>query len=485
MKQTTLKLIAALSIAVMGFGSLAPAEAATYNKRITIHYHRQAGDFSGWYAWMWQYKKTQPAAYTFKSTTQYWTTGTFTVANSSKAKTIAFYMGQARGLPKDTYNQTRYIKDFTSKGRAEIWIVQGDPEIYTYEPDVIPRIQSAKIDAMNKITVSLNLPFGNVVNGNANGFTITGPGGITVTDVDANEAGTQLTLTTSANLTLSGAYTLHHNKYIDNPLQIGQVLTSDSFNELYIYDGDDLGNTYTPERTDFRVWAPTASEAKLLVYADAAPSTTPTETAMTASVNGTWIAHLDGDQDGTIYTYKVKIGENWNEAVDPYVRTSTVNGQRGVVVDLTSTDPAGFRESTSPEFSGELSDAIFYELHVRDLSMDDSSGIPDQYKGKFLALTQAGTETPDGLSKTGIDAIADLGVTHLQLLPIYDYNSVDETTRDQFNWGYDPLNYNVVEGSYATNPEDPKNRVNELKQTVQYIHSRGLRVIMDVVYNHV
>ena len=224
-KHTALKLIAALSVVLLGFGSLAPAEAATYNKRITVHYHRQAGDFPGWYAWMWQYKKTQPAAYTFKTTTQYWASGTFTVANSAASKSIAFYMGRARGGAKDDYSATRYLKDFTSTGRAEIWIIQGDPEIYTYEPDVIPRIQSARIDELNKVTVSLNLPFGDVADGAANGFTITGPGDVTVTDVDANEAGTQLTLTTSENLTLSGSYTLHHNKYLDNQLQIGQVLS--------------------------------------------------------------------------------------------------------------------------------------------------------------------------------------------------------------------------------------------------------------------
>ncbi|MEY4990760.1 MAG: pullulanase, type, partial [Actinomycetota bacterium] len=154
-----------------------------------------------------------------------------------------------------------------------------------------------------------------------------------------------------------------------------------------------------------------------------------------------------------------------------------------VVVDLAQTDPAAFKSHSKPQFSGVSTDAVFYELHVRDLSVDSSSGI--QNKGKFLGLTESGTKNPSGKTKTGVDSIIDLGVTHLQLLPIYDYKTVDESRNDQFNWGYDPLNFNVPEGSYSTKPEDPVNRITELKQTIQYLHSRGLRVVMDVVYNHV
>jgi pullulanase len=148
---------------------------------------------------------------------------------------------------------------------------------------------------------------------------------------------------------------------------------------------------------------------------------------------------------------------------------------------MAKTNPVGwaFKPAT---FSGKPTDAVFYELHVRDLGMDPNSGI--QNKGKFVSLMESGTKTPAG-DTTGIDAIVDLGVTHLQLLPIYDYASIDETRNDQFNWGYDPLNYNVPEGSYSTDPEDPVARVKELKQAIAYANSRGLRVVMDVVYNHV
>jgi pullulanase len=171
------------------------------------------------------------------------------------------------------------------------------------------------------------------------------------------------------------------------------------------------------------------------------------------------------------------------EAVDPYAKAATINGTKGVVFDAAKTNPAGWLNHSKPAFSGLATDAVFYELHVRDLSVDTSSNVVQ--KGKFLGLTEAGTKASDGKTKTGVDSLVDLGITHLQLLPIYDYKTVDESRNDQFNWGYDPLNFNVPEGSYSTKPADPLNRITELKQTIQYLHSRGIRVVMDVVYNHV
>jgi pullulanase len=185
----------------------------------------------------------------------------------------------------------------------------------------------------------------------------------------------------------------------------------------------------------------------------------------------------------TIYNFQVKLGDRLVEAVDPYAKAATINGTKGVVFDAVKTNPAGWLNHSKPAFSGLATDAVFYELHVRDLSVDTSSNVVQ--KGKFLGLTEPGTKASDGKTKTGVDALVDLGITHLQLLPIYDYKTVDESRNDQFNWGYDPLNFNVPEGSYSTKPADPLNRITELKQTIQYLHSRGIRVVMDVVYNHV
>jgi pullulanase len=168
--------------------------------------------------------------------------------------------------------------------------------------------------------------------------------------------------------------------------------------------------------------------------------------------------------------------------VDPYVKSAVANGQRGVVVDLASTNPKGWKK-TKPNFSGRPTDASIYELHIRDLSMDKSAPFPDSVRGKFSGLTFSNLKSSSG-QPVGVNAIKDLGITHIQLLPIYDFASVDEFN-PTFNWGYDPLNYNVPEGSYSSDPNDPKARIVELKQAVQALHDQGIRVIMDVVYNHV
>lgn len=203
---------------------------------------------------------------------------------------------------------------------------------------------------------------------------------------------------------------------------------------------------------------------------------------MKSDINGTWIAELAGDKDGQVYTYKVEVGGNSNEVVDPYARAVTLNGKRGVVVNLESTNPSNWK-GTKPSFSGKPTDAIIYELHVRDLSMDSSAPFPKEARGKYTAFSLTNLKGSKG-QPVGVAAIKDLGVTHVQLLPIYDFASVDESD-PTFNWGYDPQNYNAPEGSYSTNPSDPKKRITELKGAIQSLHDQGMRVIMDVVYNHV
>lgn len=256
------------------------------------------------------------------------------------------------------------------------------------------------------------------------------------------------------------------------------------FDAKFYYGGDDLGAVYTPEKTVFRLWAPTASEAKVILYAawDGPPVK---ELAMRRDVQGTWTLTIMEDCRDIFYTYRVKVGAQWNEAADPYATAVGVNGDKAVVLDLRRTDPEGWDDDVKPPLSSPV-DAVIYELHVRDLSIHPQSGIG--HKGKFLGLAESGTRGPNGIP-TGLDHIAGMGVTHVQLLPVSDYSreSVDERKLDQphYNWGYDPKNYNVPEGSYATDPYDPAARITELKRCIQALHNRGLRVIMDVVYNHV
>lgn len=261
-----------------------------------------------------------------------------------------------------------------------------------------------------------------------------------------------------------------------------KVFDSADFAAKYTYTGNDLGNTYTPQSTKFRVWAPTASKISLLTFPSlTATAGDATEIPMSADVNGTWITSLPGDQNGLVYMYRVTVDGVTNDAVDPYVRATTINGLRGVVVDLTKTNPVGWN-SVKPKFSGNPTDASIYELHVRDLSIDPSSGVPAAHRGKYLAFTDVKTSYKG--VPTGVAHIKSLGVTHVELLPIFDFQSVDEAA-PSFNWGYDPQNFNVPEGSYSSDPANPTTRITELKSAIQSLHNQGLRVIMDVVYHHV
>ncbi len=258
------------------------------------------------------------------------------------------------------------------------------------------------------------------------------------------------------------------------------------FEAAYTYYGTDLGANYTPEKTYFRVWAPTAVSVKVNLYKTGDPSVSDLmeQLVMKPDSRGTWFAEKTGNLNGTYYTYLVERSGITVEACDPYARTTGVNGLRAMVINLAAANPAGWNRDRDPHYGKPITDAIIYELHVRDLSSDENSGI--QHPGKFLGLIETGTTSPAGFP-TGLDHIKSLGITHLHLLPCYDYGFVDESKPElgQYNWGYDPVNYNVPEGSYSTDPHNGAVRVQEMKQMVKGLHDNGISVVMDVVYNHV
>lgn len=244
-----------------------------------------------------------------------------------------------------------------------------------------------------------------------------------------------------------------------------------------------LGAIYTEQKTEFRLWAPTAKAVDLVVYGDFYGPTKlvlPMELAYEGRV---WTIALEGDHHGLTYRYQLTY-ENGDKrrSVDPYGQAVTVNGKRSVVVDMMRTNPKGWGHRMAP-FS-HPTDAVIYELNIRDFTSDPNSGV--EHKGLYLGAIEAGTKNPLG-SATGLDYLKQLGVTHVELLPFFDFATVDETGEDplQYNWGYDPLNYNAPEGSYATDGYDPFKRITELKTMIQGFHQAGIRIIMDVVFNHV
>lgn len=256
--------------------------------------------------------------------------------------------------------------------------------------------------------------------------------------------------------------------------------------QLEAYSGEDLGAVWTPGSTRFRVWAPTARAVRLNLYKSGDPGRDDLldRVDMVPSGQGTWCARVEGDLNGIYYTYSAVFSRRTLEACDPYARAVGLNGERAMVMDPNSTNPPGWSDDKAPNGLRPITDAVICEVHLRDLSAHPSSGIRE--KGRYAALTEVGTTTKKGIP-TGIDHIRQLGVTHVQLMPIFDFGSVDEARPEsgQYNWGYDPVNFNAPEGSYSADPRHGQVRVREVKEMVMGLHRLGLGVIMDVVYNHV
>ncbi len=261
------------------------------------------------------------------------------------------------------------------------------------------------------------------------------------------------------------------------------VFDPTDYDNYPVYNGNDLGIIWSVNKTIFRIYAPTAEEAYVRIY-DAGKGGKPImEKNMIVDKGGTWLALFNENLIGKFYTFRIKYKGDWlDETPGIYPTAVGINGMRGAIVDLKSTNPKGWESDEKPPLKN-FNDIILYEIHVRDMSIHPESGI--QHKGKYLGLTETGTTSHQG-EKTGIDHIKELGVTHVHILPAFDYKSIDEAhlANNVFNWGYDPENFNVPEGSYATDPYNPKSRISEFKEMVKAFHDNGIRVIMDVVYNH-
>ena len=290
-----------------------------------------------------------------------------------------------------------------------------------------------------------------------------------------------INLFTKKGLDLTKPYTLTF-KDQSVPVTTGAVVRTKEFDDLFSYDGP-LGALYHPNKTIFRLWAPTCCQVELLLFENNAPDAALSQVLpMKKGARGTYEISLFGDRKNQVYQYRLSFPDGKiNETGDPYAKAAIINGDRSVVLSPTETQLTNFKRMSA--FS-KPEDAIIYELHIRDFSIAENSGIKN--KGKFLGVVETGTKNKKG-QMTGLDYLKDLGVTHVQILPMFDYGSIDEEKVDkpQYNWGYDPKNYNVPEGSYSTDPTDPKNRILEMKEMIANLHEAGLRVIMDVVYNHV
>ncbi len=269
----------------------------------------------------------------------------------------------------------------------------------------------------------------------------------------------------------------------NNPKVLRTLFESDAFNEQNYYDGP-LGPDYTPEGTHLRLWAPTAQRVSVNLYRRGDGKGTIGSLRMTRHERGVWSIYLPGDQHGLYYTFTVEVSGTARETADPYARAAGVNGARSMVVDLSRTDPDGWQQDRRPDIPPAR--RVIWEVSVRDFSQDNAGGFKKAWQGKYLAFTQTGTTVDGDSCPSGLNHLRRLGVSHVQLMPVFDFGSVDESRplRRQYNWGYDPTNYNVPEGSYSTDPYHGEVRINEFKQMVAALHNAGLGVVMDVVYNH-
>ena len=392
--------------------------------------------------------------------------------------------GSSWGSATKDYDGDRYAE--LSGDVTEVYLKPADPNLYRSDDHGKTLYQKkemilAAISDMNTIDYTLNPA-----------TIISSPDQVKVTDA---ETGEQLevaelsrlnteaaagTITLAAELDLSRVYTVEVEGYNAVTAMPTKVFDTPAFVERYVYDGDDLGAVITENGTRFKVWAPTACMVQLALFEAGDGCDAFTTMEMTRGEKGVWTAEASCGA-GTYYTYLVTTAAGTQEAVDPYARAVGVNGNRGMVVDLDATDPEGFAEDTYYDGISAYNQAVIWEVHVRDFSNKlASSGYP----GKYLAFTERGLTNASG-EPAGVDYLVDLGITHVHLQPVYDYATVDEASDEpQFNWGYDPKNYNAPEGSYSTDPFHGEVRVKEFKQMVQALHRAGIGVIMDVVYNH-
>ncbi len=432
--------------------------------------------------WVWQEGK-EGKDYSFNEITD---TGAKLILDSKDfTGNLGFIIKKNDWSDKDT-DDDRFFS-INNNGDTEIFVVS-EEKVFFYDQNDIqdlsnPRITSAILLDENTLQVTSNsADF--FTDDNLNSMQIS-QDDINIEFVDNKKINdTKYEFTLSDTISYTSTRILNIDGVEDTSISLSQNLfKSDSFVDEMTYTGE-LGAIYSQDDTIFRLWAPFASKVSVNTYSAGFGDNLIDSHEMVSIGQGVFEFTLDGDNNGVYYDYSVTNNNSTIKTHDPYARASGVNSIRSMVIDLDSTDPLGWENDShihSKDTYVPQTDAIIYELHVRDLSMDDNSNIQNQ--GKYLAFTEHDTKTDNG-SSTGLAHIKELGVNYIHLLPVYDFISVDEIKSDSFNWGYDPVNYNVPEGSYSTDATDGAVRINEFKQMVQAIHNEGIGVVMDVVYNH-
>ena len=480
--------------------------ATSKTTNIYVHYYRFDNNYAPWDLWIWQSKpeSLEGQAYSFSEddTNESYNFGgvvsmielTGTIADATE---FGIIVRKPDWSAKDIDNDRFFsVSETSENGNQHIYLVQGDPLIGYALNDPDGPSKSPKF-TQSFFTKTDEISFKTTEMISADKITlrkddiIVEPKSISINDK-------------------SGVITLNEPVDFGSKYELIAVFSDDSVNTItvtfdgiydsaefenaFYYDGDDLGAHVTDTKTTFRLWAPISSAVQLNLYSsgttvkDGGTTDTPTRVIdMVADVNGTFYYEENANLHNTYYTFSVTNGQQTFEVVDPYAYSTGVNGNRGLVIDFDQVNPAGFTYDSRANNIENNTDAIIYELQVRDLTTHSSWNGTEVNRGRFLGLIEKGTTFNN--QKTGFDHILDLGITHIQLLPFFDFGVVDETKLDDedynaFNWGYMPLHFNVPEGSFSSNPYDGLTRVNELKQVTMAYTENNIRLNMDVVYNH-
>lgn len=485
---------------------------------VTVHYRRTNKDYAGWNLWTW-YSDKSGVKQDFTAHDDFGKIAEYTFHNDSGVKDPKFivrYSMQGNDwVAKDPGEGDRSIpaKAITlsqdgQTGNAEIWLMQGDSRVYL-SPNVIntkANAFNADITSFKEFTVNVSGDPSEVKKENVTVTDVTDSKKNQHKTIDISQVAVvdnRIVITAKNELDLKRMYEINIKGVGGMPKTVSassakgsKIVRTDEFDQKYAYIGDDLGAVVKDGSTTFKLWAPTATKVELVTYKSTDEKAQEDKTqdltlGTEAGKLGVWSITTSDAKVGTAYTYKVHFADGTvNNSPDPYAKAAVRNGMRSVVFGKDTGKPV----TRMASFDKRPTDATIAEMNIRDFSIHESSGIDGAKRGKYLGVIESDAKK-DG-KPTGFDYLKSLGITHVQIMPMYDFGSVNEAgdlsyvaTNDKNsphqNWGYDPINYNVPEGSYASDSANPATRITELKQMVKGLHDAGLRVIMDVVYNHV
>lgn len=470
---------------------------------IYVHYYRFAEDYQNWTVWMWQSQPESTPGASFDlgeddTSSEFNFGGRLAkiplTENLAGARQVGIIIRLGDWRAKDVeIDRFIDVPELSPGGIHHVYLVEGDVRIGTSldgpdGPDRSPKLTFAYFDRVNQIK------FRSTEVVTLNQIRVLSEG-VPQTITDYEQSNLVGTVTLSEDLDFSFNYmievTFSDGATREFPLTFDGIYDSEEFEAAFGYKGA-LGSLWQPHQTEFKIWAPVSQRVVLNLYDTGSTShyggtNTPTESIeMIPGEKGTFTITIPGDLHGVYYTYSVTNGDMTHEVIDPYAVAAGINGIRGMVVDFARVNPEGWVYGVRPPMENPT-DAIVYELQVRDLTSHSSWNGSEENRARFLGLVEPGTSY-NGVS-TGFDHIVELGVTHVQLLPFFDFGYIDESRVGEegynaFNWGYMPINFNVLEGSFSADPFNGATRIEEFKQVMMGFHDSNIRIIMDVVYNH-